>query len=320
MTATPIDLGPAPGDRDASRPVAAREDLVGPVTTALAVAALIELVVLRMTTRTAIHIPGIQEYAGPYQAVSGTGRLAYTVAVLLAAGCVAILARALWYRPGPGRVAAVALGVFFAVAAAAAFGVLGPFPVDFAVMGCVVAVAPAAVGSRRGRPALALWVGVVAFIVMGAASLAESAPASGLGTVHLDKLLLPGEILAAAAAIGTPLLLRSRPRTWVVCVAAVVGVVVTGAFLASPSTTMILVLWNFGIQGVLPALVYGLGAAAITVSVLGLWTTDHRSEAVALVLLVAAGTGLHSTYQSALVLCGLALFALAAPERTLRPA
>jgi hypothetical protein len=85
-----------------------------------------------------------------------------------------------------------------------------------------------------------------------------------------------------------------------------------GSLAANSSTTKILLLWNFGLPGALPAIAYGLALGAFACTMAVLWRGGDRLAVAALALLVAGGIGLHSTYQSALVVTGLAVLGLAA--------
>jgi hypothetical protein len=108
----------------------------------------------------------------------------------------------------------------------------------------------------------------------------------------------------AGVAVARP----AGVRAWL---AAGAAAVITGILMAGPSgwTLRFLTLWNLGLAGALPSFAYavaaGTGTAALFAVRLQAW--------VPIALLVAAGLGLHNTYQSALAVAGLALLVLAEP-------
>jgi hypothetical protein len=80
--------------------------------------------------------------------------------------------------------------------------------------------------------------------------------------------------------------------------------------LANPSTSHILMLWNIGLTGALPAAIYGLAAASLLVAVVSSFQCQQQTLALALVLLLLGGISLTSTYQSGLLIAGLGLMDL----------
>ena len=76
----------------------------------------------------------------------------------------------------------------------------------------------------------------------------------------------------------------------------------------------ILLLWNVGLAGYLPSVLYGIAAGAVVYTIVVLRATGRRTSAIGLALLFMGGIGLHSTYQTGLVLAGLALLGAADPS------
>lgn len=287
-------------------PVAAVSVRVG---TWLAWAVTAELVLLRMGTRTAVHIPGIEAIAGPYTIVATAARIVFAAAIVLCVALVGVAIRDLWHAGRDGRVGAVGLGIFAVGAAAALLG--APVLVaDVATLVAVVAIAPFAVGRRPRWHAVFWWCVVLVVLVGALPALTEAAGAAGLGTIRPTWLAGPVETAAVAVALASPILTGSSTSRRAGIVAVVAAVVVGAAFAFGPSTTKILVLWNFGLSGYLPAAAYGLAAACLAHTLVRLVETDRASEGLGLFLVVAGGVGLASTYQSALMLCGLAVAGL----------
>jgi hypothetical protein len=285
---------------------------LGLLLVALAVASLLEMVVLRTFTRTAIHIPALEALAGPYRAIAFSGRYVYFLAAVL---LMAALPAATWqmWRAGAAmeRAAALSVAVFLAAAAAAAAGVLGRFELDVVSIAAVIVLAGAAAG--RGKPAA--WA-VSAFF---AAAFAFNGSYIALQVAHQDGMGLPdvrwltwcGEVAGVGFALATPLLLGARPSRRTLLVAAAVAAVTWALFLANGgSTARILLLWNEGLTSRLPAIAYAAAAGALTATFIGLIRTGRTTAAVALALLIAGGLGLESSYQTGLVVMGLAVLVM----------
>jgi hypothetical protein len=91
---------------------------------------------------------------------------------------------------------------------------------------------------------------------------------------------------------------------------AVVGVLVFAGLFRGASTAKVLLLWNEGLAGAFPSVAYALAATTLFLACAGLATTGRGMAALGVTLLVLGGFGLHSTYQSGLVVVGMATLAL----------
>lgn len=288
-------------------PVGALSVRVG---TWLAWAVTAELILLRMGTRTAVHIPGIEAIAGPYTVVATAARITFAAAIVLCVVLLGVAFRDLWHAGRDGRVAAGGLGVFVAGAACALLG--APVLVaDVATLVAVVVIAPFAVGRRPRRQAVFWWCVLLVVLVGAVPALTEAAAAAGLGTIRPTWLAGPVEIAAVAVALASPMLTGSSTSRRAGIIGVVAAVVVGAAFVFGPSTTKILVLWNFGLSGWLPAAAYGLAAGCLAHTLVRLVETGRGREGLGLFLVVAGGVGLASTYQSAIMLCGLVVAGIA---------
>lgn len=301
---------------------------------ALAVVAFVELLVLRLGTRTFIHIPGLDAAAGPLSVVSGFGRFAYylSVALLLAALFVAgsVLAGS---RTTVSRMALAGVALFVVGGFAGLAGL--PIVSATATLTAVMLCAPAAARVSRARLCV-VGAFVVGFMAFGLHALTQIAGQAGLGSMRVTWLLGVGEIATAVFAIATPWLVRSTktvssgrlrshsPDMWAVSAGVILAVLVAALRLSGTATGQILSLWNFGLAGFLPGVLYITAAGALAYSGVALFRAGRRGEAAALALLVAGGAGMHSTYQSGLVVAGLVLFTLVggtpAEDRTDGPA
>lgn len=288
----------------------------------LAVASAIELLILRTFTRTAIHIPGITALREPYEVLSFGGRYAYFVAVTLLMFAVPAAAWTLWSRGGPVRRGmAVAMGIFATMSGLAAMEIAGRLALDTATAGTVAVLAVGTASLARR------WIAVVpiglfagAFVLSGAHTLGQSAAQEGVLTLRTDAALTAAEVVGVAFALSVPLLARGVVDRVSVASGAVVAAVVFAAFLGNGgATARFLLLWNEGLSGVLPSAVYA-GAAGCLAATLAAFARARNGLATAgLVLLVTGGIGLHSTYQSGLVIAGMALLAMALPYMPERP-
>lgn len=279
---------------------------------ALAVASLIELTILRTFTRTAIHIPAMNALQRPYEWLSTAGEYAYFVSVALLVPALAVLAFRLLGQEALARwPAMLGIAMFAVPGGLAAADAIGRVALDSATVGAVV-VLSAAVASSRHNPRIALPAASfgVAYALSGLYTVASS-PATG-GVLPQSAWLLDGAELAGVVfALSSPFFLASRGDR----VSRWVGIGVGGAallmFVGSGSTSRFLLLWNVGLSGILPGVVYGVAAGALAFVIAGLLRSQDRLAAVGLLLLVSGGIGLHNTYQSGLIVAGLAAMALA---------
>jgi hypothetical protein len=291
---------------------------MAPITTSwiasvLVGASLLELAMLRIGTRTAIHIPGLERIAGPYRMFAETGRLMFFAAVVLLALLLAYLVRDL-YLDGRTR-AAACLSSFVVVAALGGLRLIGNDVMAPAVT-VIVAILGFVVLARQSRP-VRVVVGLFVFTFLAGALQALLQSSVGGGLTGPFRYLPTGvEVMAVAFAISSgPLFWRAlRPgralTRRVQWSAVVTGLLVTAVILANPSTSHILMLWNIGLTGALPAAIYGLAAASLLVAVVSSFQCQQQTLALALVLLLLGGISLTSTYQSGLLIAGLGLMDL----------
>jgi hypothetical protein len=152
-----------------------------------------------------------------------------------------------------------------------------------------------------------------AFMLVGTHTVLQLATADGLlpPVGSSAGLLLLGEIFAVGAALLTPALVKRTDRL-AGAAALVAAVLLFGMLTASGSTLRILMLWNMGLGGWLPNVMYSASAAALTYTLLAAWRAQKHDLALGILLLASGGLGLHSTYQSGLAIAGFTVLALAA--------
>lgn len=278
----------------------------------LAVAALVELLVLRSFTRTAIHIPALEAMAGPYRMITTAGRFDYYVAVVLVVACLPLAAVALGSRCGrPGVVAASGVGIFAMTAFMARLGLVGEMlsPVLLTLALGVMVIGLWQVDLRLG---MAMAIYAAAFALAAADTAAQAAAQSGLPQVDARPLLWFAEVGAVAAAAAVFWALRPVPAAFPLRAGTAAGVVLLLLLIGSASTTKILLLWNQGMTGALPAVIYAAAAGLLVATLVGLLRRRSFAMAAGLLLVVISGIGLHDTYQSGLGVVGLATLMFAA--------
>ncbi|MCK6565924.1 MAG: hypothetical protein HUU14_07340 [Dehalococcoidia bacterium] len=281
----------------------------------LAVASVIELLVLRTFTRTAVHIPALSELRDPYEALASFGRYAYYVSAVLLILSLPFAVTRLWGRGDLyARVAAVAVVVFAITAALARADVANVILIDVLTVGVVVMAASAAAARMDPRGALVVGAFAAAFALQGGSAMLQDAASQGYGSYETRWMLWSAEWLALAFAVASPVGFAARPSRLALVLASVAGLVLFAALVANGSTTKILLLWNEGLAGTLPSVAYGVGAAALLATLLGLLAQRRMLALTGFVLLITGGIGLHSTYQTGLVVAGMAALCLAVRE------
>lgn len=271
------------------------------VATATAAVAVAELTMLRVFTRTAIHIPGAGD-AGPGLSLVGElGRLAYYLTIVLLIATIVLVAHRLRaHASGAATAALVGIAALVAVALGVRVGVVADDPATCGMIVAVLAVGAAAATTLERRARLPVLLFTTAFVLRGLDALG-AAPGTHAGANVAAEVLVLGAVGSLLWAVP------GRPDRRSVIIGAIVGAVTIGAFASNATTPRILLLWTFGVPGAFPGAVYGV-ALGVLVTVL-LWgrRVGGSERAIALVLVACGGIGLHSTYQSALVVVGLAL-------------
>lgn len=281
------------------------EDMLQWLPSVVAIAAVLEMVILRLFTRTAIHIPGFSRLRPVYVAISETGRAAFYVAAVLLIASLALLVANLARRRSFAPLAGAAgIATFVGAAVIARLRDADGSFLGTATVVAVLLLVPWVCGGSSGRSRIVRALVVTAFLVAATASGGQ--PTAIDLSARRALLALGAEILAILGAIAAPVLARTRSRSALLWGAAT-GVVVVAAMVANPWTVKILFLWNLGLAGYLPSVLYGFAAAALTYTVISLFFERRITSAVGILLLFAGGIGLHSTYQTGLVLVGLTL-------------
>jgi hypothetical protein len=278
----------------------------------LGLAAAVELAILRTFTRTAIHIPALEQMQDPYEALAGAGRYAYFVAIGLVFPVLGVLSVRIARGNGPARwLALFAMAGFGVAAAGATAGVVPESGLGAATIWAVAMLGLAlAAGSGRlsvrTAPAASF---AVAFGLSGAYTLMPSVGASAQPSWLLDG----AEVAGLAFALTLPVIVTGNDRRSML-IAAGVAVFALVVFLGNGSTSRFLLLWNIGLSGTLPGVAYAAAAGALAFTGARLLRTGSALGACGVLLLVAGGIGLHSSYQSALVVAGLAALYVALVE------
>lgn len=266
-----------------------------------------EALLLRGATRVFIHIPGLDVTTGVLGRVTDVARLAFRMAVPLTFVLLMMLIGSLWASHS-GRLSAVVVGAFLTAAAAGRLEVLRP-GAELVVLGLVAALAVVSAVSLEPQARIPIAAWSVAFLMMGVVQLLDQRAADGAGVISLPWLGGLAEAVAVVALITAPLLLRDRlnRRDWVV--GAAVAALLTVALLSveGQSAARILLLWNLGWSGGYPVIVYAIAIGSLVMTVAALVRRHRIRPAAALIFMSAAGFGLFSSYQTALLVAGLVL-------------
>jgi len=212
----------------------------------------------------------------------------------------------------------MAEGESFATSAVARAGIVGDGLVAIVTTGCVVvlAVCVGATSSRFGRLVACCFAAAsacaAAYAALSAAPLHSSRPSGS------PMLLFVAEAAALTGAALSPVLVRGRIDRRAAFVGMAGGLVVFSMLVANASTTKILLLWNVGLAGYFPAVAYAVAFGAFVYTVAALARSGARLHSLSLMLLLAGGVGLHSTYQTGLVVAGLGVLVLLGAHGTVR--
>lgn len=270
---------------------------------ATALAGVVELCILRLFTRTAVHIPGLSAIAGPYAAVAAVGRFAYYLAaVLLVLTLLVLVLELAHWRRWSLVLAAASLALFLVAAVIARAGLLEAPGLDLIAAAAVACVAVAAV-LDRSRAGIAWRAGLALF-------------ATAYLLAATTTTLAVGEFAFVLWCVVTPMAFAARVDRVATLAGAALAVATFAALRAAESTVKVLLLWNVGVAGYLPDWSYALAFGALAMTIVAALRSGRPTLAASLALLVAGGIGLHSTYQTGLVLAGLGVLTLSAARES----
>lgn len=285
---------------------------LGVVLSALPVVAVVELALMRTFYRVGIFIPKDGAFGGVYSVLTAVGSFAFNLSSILAFAAVALLGfRAL--RRGL-RTTGVVLLAFVAgslVAVVPGAGGTGPaVRVAFAT-GAVVLAWPFVRGRAPLLERLSVAVSTAAVLLSsyaGSAADAGRMAATAEGAPGVTGAQLGGEALVVAACfLFFAAWARERGvRARTIALGAVPAAALLVAWWANGAITGILALWTAGLRLYLPVWLYALALWALSAAALG-WLGDGSRRSGGLVLLLAAGFSLESTYAQALCLVALSL-------------
>ncbi len=273
-----------------------------------------ELFLLRIGTRTLIHIPGLGRFETPIRILAEAGRFAYYAAAVFLIAVLVSMAYVRFKSRDPRSMLAGSAAVgFVLVAGAGRLGVVSLSVVGWSLSAALVVAVLAGWRGRRSVPLALFALGVVA---AGWSALGQGA-GGGLTGRQVDTLLIIAEVALVLAGLTAPLLLEERPTRRALLIGLGAAVVTTAILSASSSTVWILGLWTLGVPGWLPGIVYALAFGGLATTWWSAFGGGQWNIGVGLVLLTAGGVGAISTYQSVLVLVGVLLVGeVVAPTRS----
>jgi len=303
-----LAAGRALAGRVAAQAPASRGDLVWWLVGATALAGAAELLLLRLLTRTAVHIPGIATLGGPYLVVAELGRFAYYLGAVLLLLTLVGLAWVLARRASPAALGtAASLLLFLGAALAARVGLIGDAllaPISVVTVEVVMLAGATRPGAARRASVLLFG---SAFLVSSAYALFQANATENASAANFAWLLPIGEFIVLAWCVEAPLLLRRRPDRASIMWGIGVALATLIALGMGEATTKILLLWNLGLAGYLPDPAYALAFGMLAYALSSAVRSGRSSVATAFGLLIVGGLGLHSTYQTGFVLAGLAM-------------
>jgi hypothetical protein len=270
----------------------------------LTVSVLVELFLLRTTTRTLIHIPGIGDLETPIRTAAELGRFAYYLAIVSLIVTLASLGirliRSRVARQVAGGLATVA---FLVVAAAARLGAMSAPLVGWITLVLLLVVTAA---GWRGLSSVPVGLFVLGSVAAGWSAVGQTS-GGGLSGGQVDTLIVTAECLLVAAGASSPLMLARPPSRSALIAGVTAAGLVTAAFAGGASTFSILVLWNLGVPGWLPGVAFALAFGGMVTTLWSASASRERQTAIGVWLLLAGGVGLISTYQTGLVLAAVVL-------------
>ncbi len=281
------------------------EPYLTPITYLATAALLVELVALRILTRTAIHIPGLERVSVVYRVVSEAGRLAFGASVVLV---FALFVTVAINQAATGSVGlASILSLFLVFSALAAMGAIVETATDVVTIAAILAVPGLCMSLRQGR-----WWTLLSPVLLVAAFTTAAIPTMmNKWAPEIDVPVVGLWHLAEALAIAAGIALLARAVTSVsrrsVVYASAAGAIVLLTLVAEPSTTQTLMLWTVGLAGYFPPALYALSFACVVYAAHRTWVAGDRSVTIGMTFVLAGGIGLYSTIQSAAFLMGIAI-------------
>ncbi len=296
------------------------ETLLRQVVLGLVVAALLEVVLLRLSTRVGVHVPRSDLASDGLQAASFFGSLAFNSASILAIGLTVFLL-ALMTAQVRDNVARIGLAVISGtliiglvmslITGGAAWD--GAFGLAAALLVLMLGLTLMAKRDVTAGPRVAIALIVGAYLCYQYFSLSytlyrlldyAALPPLGIDVLRWGEVLV---VLAGAGAFWAWGLPRWRlaGRFGIAAVAVLVAAVGISS-LALSSTTSILALWTTGMSFFLPSVVYLIALALYLVTILACFRDrDAFWPGAGLLLLLVAGYMPEATYHHLLVILGV---------------
>lgn len=272
--------------------------------------ALTEFLLLRLFLRMGMVLPGHETLLPLYRFVETLGLVALNLAVLAAAGLIALIASTrTWRRLGDALAGLALIGALLTNLGLGLLVAVAPPPWVVLLQGSTTVAAVVGVTVRRGGHApgraglgliatvelLALW----HVLAQGASQLGVPLPGRGIS-------LFLAEGLAVAAALVLPWSFRLRPRQWHLVFGVALGLFFLAVYGARPWMVATISMWTVSFSLFLPGFLYAAALASAGVTLLALRRQRGSPEVAPGLLLVAlAGLKLDFSYFALLALAGL---------------
>jgi hypothetical protein len=274
---------------------------------ALPFAALTELLLMRTFYRVGIFIPKEGSFRTVYALLTSAGSFAFNLASVLALAALGLLAVPA-FRHGDRRLGMALAAFLAAVLAARVVGAeaVGPLPrLAFAL--AILAIVSPFLRSGADAAHRILVASVTACLMLSTyAGIAQGPGVDGAPGVSGAQIVAELLVVVASAAAAAAWLRTDRFRLRPPLVAAPLAASFLAGWTANASVIGILVLWTAGLRLYLAPWIYAIALWAFLVAAIG-WLRDRPWRSAGLVLLLAAGLFLGSTYQQTVGLVSMVL-------------
>jgi hypothetical protein len=282
----------------------------------LALAALAEVVFLRLLMRTGAFLPRAEHYTGVYQSLMLIGVAAANLASILALAVIAALGVLAWQRGGRARLAALA-----ALAATVTHLWLALVPSSSPVAGVITLalMALTMVGAFlatdldwRAKAGMAII--LAAYLATLYHAIVQPARALGWPLSGGMEAFLAAEVLAVLGVGGVLALVRPPYHRGAAIAGVVVGLLILAARALMPWTMGTATIWTVSFSLFLPAPVYGLVAGLVIYVLVAHIRAAGRLTPLAcgLMLIFAGGLKVDHGYFALLALAGFLITVSAA--------
>jgi hypothetical protein len=294
-------------DAPAPAPSRSRSEPLRAVLLALPFVVLAELLLMRMFYRVGIFIPKQGSFRTVYTVLSDFGSFAFNLASVLALAALGLLTL-LAFRHGDRTLAFVIAAFLVSILAAPVAGVeaVGPVPRLAFLLALLAVTVPFLRSGAEVAHRLLVAAIAACFVLSTYSGLAQGAGVGGAPGISGGQLAAELVVVLAAAIAPMAWLRTDGFRLRPPVVAAPLAASFVAAWTANGAVTGILVLWTVGLRLYLAPWIYAIALWAFFTVAIG-WLPRWPWRSAGLVLLIAGGMLLGSTYQQSLGILAVVL-------------